>query len=543
MRNPAHPHLVRPARSLLALLAGCLLCTSAIAAPVQGGYRSMDYPELGLSLRIPKNYEQVPLQPDERWKVLFFSDKPKRARTKKQEEEYAKNEFGVATLAVVWIDWAPDPEPKEGAPPAGSDRRTSASGEEKGPKLPITTIERFIDQEMVGWTVDGWQTGKEVDGMSGRLTDLTFESQGSSGERGFVYAFKDDARTIAFIGMAHGSEFDDQRGIWTSIAEKADIGEPEKPDLEKWIRYYGNKRYRQVDFRVGVRSKMVRGWEAEDLDDYIVVYHTKDQPLLKQICRNLEAIRKVYIELFPPAGELDAVSTVRICRDEDEYLRYAGLEGTAGYWNFMTEELVLYDAAISEKGQRPKDDNTFIILYHEAFHQYIYYSAGNVSPHPWYNEGFGDYFSGAEIKGGKFRRIDINPWRIHTIKDAVEKRTEVAWKDIIRYEQREYYANPYLCYAQGWSMIYFLNHASAVKENERWSRILQIYFDTIKRVNAEKMAALKEAGIDKEMGYVFGAQKEARDAAVDAAFEGVDLDAIHAAWREFVAGIDWEPGD
>ena len=73
----------------------------------------------------------------------------------------------------------------------------------------------------------------------------------------------------------------------------------------------------------------------------------------------------------------------------------SGNPRSAGYWNSRTEELVLFDAEEHERGKRPDDSGTFIVLYHEAFHQYIHYSTGELPPHSWFNEGYGDYFSGA----------------------------------------------------------------------------------------------------------------------------------------------------
>ena len=86
---------------------------------------------------------------------------------------------------------------------------------------------------------------------------------------------------------------------------------------------------------------------------------------------------------------------MRVCGDRKEYHEYGGPGGSAGYWNSGSEELVFYDASRSKK----IDDDTVSVLYHEAFHQYIYYSVGNVAPHSWFNEGHGDYYAGADLKG------------------------------------------------------------------------------------------------------------------------------------------------
>ena len=92
-----------------------------------------------------------------------------------------------------------------------------------------------------------------------------------------------------------------------------------------------------------------------------------------------------------------------ICKDRDEYFKYGGPRGSAGYWNNKSEELVLYDGTKREKGEKTDKLDTFIVLYHEAFHQYIHYSAGELAPHSWYNEGMGDYYAGGKFKFGKLQ--------------------------------------------------------------------------------------------------------------------------------------------
>ncbi len=527
----------------LFLALSLFFCAPAFAA--QGGYKKEKHKDLGLELLVPKTYETVALQPDEEWQVLAYISKPRKARKKEQEREF--RERGLPTLEVVWIDYKPDPEvDPEAAPVSGGRTSTDGSGgKAKGPPKPITTLERYVDQVLGGWKLGAMEDGKDRGDYAGRYGELSYKSTGNNRGRkktwkGFVYSFRNEARTIALIGRCHEDDLKDQMRIWKHMAERLEIKEQSNAKQEKWQRYYEKRpKLRDPEYRVKVRCDMVRGWEAEDLENYIVVYHTKDEPLVRQICRNVESIRKKYVELFPPAKVVTAVSTVRICRDQAEYLRYSGLPGTAGYWNWVSEELVLYDAVEKKKGKRPKDDNTFIILYHEAFHQYIYYSTGQLSPHSWYNEGYGDFFSGAYIKGGKVKKIGVNSWRIRTIQYAIENSTSVSWEDIIRFEQSQYYANPQLCYAQGWSMIYFLNNSPAVERNERWSQILPIYFDTIKAENAKGLEALDEDKRENRMAQ-FAVGKKAREAAVEAAFEDVDLDAIEAAWKKYIAAINFK---
>ena len=73
---------------------------------------------------------------------------------------------------------------------------------------------------------------------------------------------------------------------------------------------------------------------------------------------------------------------------------------------------MFYDAS----PKKEPDDDTLAVLYHEAFHQYIYYSVGEVAPHSWFNEGHGDYYAGAKYLSKKFNIRPFN-WRVGIIKE------------------------------------------------------------------------------------------------------------------------------
>lgn len=243
------------------------------------------------------------------------------------------------------------------------------------------------------------------------------------------------------------------------------------------------------------KLKGVRGWEALDTANYLIVYNKEvKRPLLKKIAKHIEAIRRdVYEKLFPPAAEIKAISVVRVCKDREEYLRYGAPPGSAGYWSPRDEELVFYQDKSNKK-------DSLRVLYHEAFHQYIHYSVGEVAPHSWFNEGHGDYFAGHNYRGGKFR-ADVFRWRTGIIANAFARKTYVPLEEFLKYSQREYYTNPGLCYAQGWSLVYFLREVERrkIKKYEKYWGLLDRYFEAIKRnVKSVKENALE--GLDPPDG-------------------------------------------
>jgi hypothetical protein len=211
--------------------------------------------------------------------------------------------------------------------------------------------------------------------------------------------------------------------------------------------------------------------------------------MIKRIAVQIEAIREqVYEVLFPPARRVKAISVVRVCKDMAEYHRYGGPGGSAGYWSRGDEELVFPGGGMGNDSLR--------VLYHEAFHQYIHYAVGDVAPHSWFNEGHGDYFAGHNYRGRKFK-ADVFKWRTGIIANALATKSYVPLKKFLKYTQREYYANPGLCYAQGWSLIYFLREVERrkIRKYEKYWGLLDRYFDAIKaNVKTVKEKALE--GLD-----------------------------------------------
>ena len=258
-----------------------------------------------------------------------------------------------------------------------------------------------------------------------------------------------------------------------------------------------------------IERTLVEGWDVvvSKKRNYVVVYNTKgrrNDQLARTVAERIEAIREqIYEVQFPPAKPVEAVSVARVCGDRREYVQYGGSPSSAGYWNSDAEELVLYDASPSKE----IDDNTLAVLYHEAFHQYIYYSVGNVAPHSWFNEGHGDYYAGARWKAGKFQ-IGPFSWRTGVLRNAlVAGPSPYEWDErkigpetvrvrkwdrskngyspleaLVTMDQGEYYAYPSVSYAQGWGLVYFLREI--VPKNPKWAakwgKILPTYFDTLK---------------------------------------------------------------
>ncbi|MCH2103172.1 MAG: hypothetical protein MK297_04060 [Planctomycetes bacterium] len=334
----------------------------------------------------------------------------------------------------------------------------------------------------------------------------------------------------------------------------------------------------------GALMKEVRknpGWQLFETENYFIITSSEDREFVKELETRLEAIRDIYEKLYPlrdaervrlkmakrvseakeqkrkereergeedegdrdrtTAGgptplELSRCSVVRVCKSRGQYMEYGGPPGSAGYWNYRDEELVLYD----DKGGGGRGD-TWAVLNHEAFHQYIFYFYGNLAPHSWYNEGTGDFFSGYQLKAGRFTLKPFD-WRVQTIRDAIKADDYVPMPEFLRYTQQEYYAEGGRNYAQGWSLIYFLRTGkkNAKGWNSDWDSILDDYLNALNDawIEVKVQNILKngvEFGEDGRITVDFSNSDEddARAKAVDIAIAGIDWEEFEAAWRAY----------
>ncbi|MEM1450275.1 MAG: DUF1570 domain-containing protein [Planctomycetota bacterium] len=531
-------------RCSLAALALTLLF--ALAPPAAAQFKKEKHPDKGIaSIERPRLFDPVPVQPGERFIQLYYKERKADPKRKSRTARRFYPELFVLDIprdvvvpTTPGVGGTPPEEPEE----EGEDGKKKKKKKKRKEPPRIDDLASYVEHVLGGsgkisWSLKEVGPGKKEKTHHTRVWDLKGPKSGGNRFVGWAYTWEDKQRTVAVLGICLQQDVEEMRRLWRRTGERLDLIEAVGSDTEsqKWLRRYERSGTSHPEFRIGVRKELVEPWKAEDTENFIVVYNTKDKPLLRKVMRDLELCREQYMELFPPAENFDAVSTVRICKDRDEYIAYGGSRRSAGYWNSVAEELVLYNAEKKERGKRADDTDTFIVLYHEAFHQYIHYSTGELPPHSWFNEGYGDFFSGATIRNGKFVRIGVNPWRAGMIKHLVANRSHEPWEKIIEFEQSEYYENASANYAQGWSMIYFLNRSPVVKKHEQWSQILPRYFETLKTAYAEE---LDEAGNPRLLIHRAVPGKKARERALKAAFEDVDLTDLEDEWEKFVRKLE-----
>ncbi len=434
-------------------------------------------------------------------------------------------------------------------------RKVEGEAKPKGPRKPLKDVAEWV---MKAGDVEDGAAHKQIEKKEISLpskvqaTEYQFETPGEEKTRKRVYAMQyslepDLDVAIVFTGPGAKAKWHKYENVFEQMAKSFSRIELAKPTAA--LADDAPLRDRERAKLQGQIDALGGGWKLYETPNYFVVTSHTDRSFIAEIMERLEAIRAQYEidypyekakelraigeaartgavtpedkqkeaekkameEMFGSADprELSRCSVVRILTDPAAYHSYGGPPGSAGYWSAGARELVIYDDQ-ADGGRR----DTWIVLNHEAFHQYIFYLYGNISPHSWYNEGTGDFYSGLEYKNKRFN-LKVNQWRRGTIQEAVQQDKHVPLEDFVRMDQREYYGtNKFNAgggqnYAQGWSFIYFLRTGKKQFQKNwdpAWDSILDTYFRVL-------------------------ATSGDLDQAVTEAFQGIDWDKLEEAWK------------
>lgn len=530
------------------LVVACvLLAALPVLAQAPPGYKTYENKLQRVAFFYPVAYEEMPLPPTEQVSVAKFLLKTKPEELKKVDDrvfDAVKPQLEIFHFSLPAPKTGGASEPAAGEGDAGGEKGPATLREAMEEKSRVTSWDQFLGR-FGKWRLD--EDGKKPGTYSMVFTG-DWNVRGTM-PIGFLVKKQEGTAVFGVYGFAL-QEY--QKQLQTQVNKVAgslkladeESGDAAEAAIEK---LYASGKFRAVEFRKKARGELAKGWKALDTENFLIVHHSKNEGLVKRIARDIEAMRAYYMELFPPTGPMDKLAIVRICRTKEEYHQYGGPPTSGGYWHPGNEELVFFDYSYTMKtlddDERKRmgkakltDDDSLLVLYHEAFHQYIHYAVGEFSPHDWFNEGFGDYFSGAQVgdSTGRVLRIDPSPWRIHTAKDMCEFGTGfIPLKEILEAERAVFYhpSRVRFFYAGAWSFLYFLNQAKEVQANPLWSKILKTYFDTMKSSYAEQLA---QAGGEPSLEQKTVAGFHARKAALKQALEGIDLAELEKAWKKWV---------
>lgn len=235
---------------------------------------------------------------------------------------------------------------------------------------------------------------------------------------------------------------------------------------------------------------------------YYVFGEASQKNYLIHIAKFMDKVYSLYSKKFKSEEKIAERFFVKVFPNEKDFQKT--LDASSGfafaYFSAAERELVCHLSS-------PESLNTVLkTLAHEGFHQFLSYYVPN--PPIWLNEGLAEYFEGMDpTKKLVDSRSTINENALMRIKAYIAQGVTIPLKRFLYMTQEEFYMNPSLCYAQGWSVMYFLAYASK-SYNKYYNNLIQY---------------LKN-GIDREE-------------ALDLTFEKIDFEKFERAWKTYIMSL------
>ena len=533
---------------LATTIALVLVCEEAQAqAPF--GWRTFDHKGTAIRLYHPKEFSVTPAQPTE--KLVIGKWTRKKAYKLKKRERRRPESFQVFVLNDRSTPSGNQESPSKEKPKPVGKTDTNAGGEKvpipkKGPKNydeviaarnDASTWKEFVKKRFVNMSHERTKTKLKEHEEEYRL-------QQHGRYVGYIFVRRSRGQTWGVIGFCSDKVAKTMQKRFRDIARSMHRPRGYTKVRDDSEDFYKNKDFRDIAFRVNARREMVKGWKALDTKNFFIVYNTKNLGLVNRIANDLEAVRPYYETMFPPVKAIDAVSVVRVCQNSKVYSEYGGPRGSAGYWNFVAKELVLFDAkgtirkTTKRIGPKRKASDSLVVLYHEAFHQYIFYALGSNSPDYWFNEGMADYFAGAKFYRGskKMKEIALNSWRLPLLKKIVSSAKFIPLERLITAKRAQFY-NPLQAsrmYAEAWSLTYFMLKSKPSKNRPDWQEVIPKYYDYFK---SEAAKIGKTFSASTTLHEKNSAMDRARERATKKAFENIDREELEREWKKWLVKI------
>ncbi len=193
----------------------------------------------------------------------------------------------------------------------------------------------------------------------------------------------------------------------------------------------------------------------------------------QKIANQAELIYKAYKTVFPKIRRTERKFAIWVHANRNAYIAAGNPRGAGAHYEPLVRKLVLFKYA--------KDSETFLVLNHEAFHQFLH-DYLDVAPQ-WFNEGMADYFGAFELEfaRGSRRRLVAkpNPWRIGLIQRAIRYNRCQPTEELMIMSHSEMYSSDSISvnYAQAWGIIYFIYEGG---RKQGYDKLLGGYFRALR---------------------------------------------------------------
>jgi len=244
--------------------------------------------------------------------------------------------------------------------------------------------------------------------------------------------------------------------------------------------------------RVIENIKNLDGWWYVQTPNYVLASDMtrKDRRLTLEIQRDIEIMRNAYAQLIPPRKHIEEVSVIRIFHNRSDYVNYVDkeVEWTGGVWVPAKKELVISPVAHTDKKRKRK--SMLQIVYHEAFHQYLFYALDHIEPPIWFNEGHAAFFETCRINHrSKVIQVIENEERARVLEDIVDRRQPPNLRGLLQMDARAFYGYGRSGhaverqrdenYALAWGLVYFLRKATHLYKDTDYAALCPAMVETL----------------------------------------------------------------
>lgn len=285
-----------------------------------------------------------------------------------------------------------------------------------------------------------------------------------------------------------------------------------------------SSRFESTRKRVINEIKNLKDWWHVETKNYVIKSNLSSQnrALALLIQEDIEIMRKAYTAFLPPSKEIDEVSVVTVFRSHKEYKQYipADYSWSGGLWMPDRKELVISPGYIGNKKVTNKE--MLPTVYHEAFHQYIFYSLDYVSPPIWYNEGHSMLFETCKLdRSRKTVLIRENGPRMRVLESLINKK-QIKLKEVMMLSPKEFQQKEDLSrnYTVSWALVYFFQKAGHIYKNRNYAKVCDVILQELiktgdwKKANQKGIATINMKELNKDF-LDFWADKSKRRTAED----------------------------
>lgn len=252
--------------------------------------------------------------------------------------------------------------------------------------------------------------------------------------------------------------------------------------------------------RVKKNIKNLQDWWYIETENYILASNIRKKKMINDMQTHIERCRKVYEKVFPLKHPMKEVSVIKVFQRRNEYTDYIGGrwgKDSIGLWMSNKKELAV--SPLSSTKSRVSRAQMLLTLYHEGFHQYIFYAGNGINSSVWFNEGHAALFEGFEFKGKAKYELGLSERRYNSFARTGLNASESELQALIKKDYGQFYAPDTIDrnYNLAWALVYFLRKGALLMKKMEYARIPEKYYDSFcKSGNERKATEDAWAGID-----------------------------------------------